>query len=126
MASLTKNDVWVRVDCDDAIADRPVAHRRLPDGGEIEEIPILAEGPKFLLAIANVEFRGRDEAAVARERLTFGPDELIGNAIGKTRVGTPGRLDHLNLVAVIGIAPDDGTETSEGIGVEGCCFRIHS
>lgn len=43
----------------------------------------------------------------------------------EARIGTPDRLDHLNLLEVSRIAPDDGT-ISGRVGDKGRCFRVHS
>ena len=125
MAALIADDIGVRVDGEDAIANRPVAHGRLPDGAQIEEIAVFAKGAEFLLAVADVEFRGGNKAAIVGKTFPFRPDELIGNAIGKARVGTPGRFNHLNFSGIVRVASDDGTATSESVGVERSCFRVH-
>lgn len=59
---------------------------------------------------------------MAWEGPSFRPDKFVGNTVAEPGIGTPGRFDHLDLLAIIRVAPDNGTATTERVGVERRCF----
>lgn len=67
MAPFIAADVRVCVDRYDAIANRPAAHERLPNRGQLEKLPSWRK-PGISPRNANVKFRRRDEAATDRAR----------------------------------------------------------
>src|SRR5262249_31935902 len=110
---LVVGDVAARVDGDDPIADRPAGPGRLPDSGKVEEIAAVEGGAIPLLADRHVELRGRDQAAIAFEGLSFGANKPVVYAVAEPWVGTPDCLDHLDFRGIVGVAPNDRSPVAQ-------------
>ena len=60
-----------------------------------------------------------NQAAALDEGAAFGTDETIVDAVREARIASPDRLDHLDFIFILGIAPYERTApTVRGIGIE--------
>lgn len=121
---LVARDFRIGFDRDDGECESVTVPCFAPDASEVEEIAVVERDFVALIAFADVEFTGRDQAAVIRELFALGADELER---GLTRIAcfkAPTGLDEFDLVGLFGIAADDGArEPGRRIRIKGACVH---